>query len=227
MKEINFYNSTIPLNINLDIKGMGSHDLPYFLLETTSDHYRFDVIDFKPGDIVIDIGANIGTTSLYLAKKFPFIKIISIEPIPITYMCLVRNINANMINNIIPLNFAVTSHENPIEIYVHYNGPAGASSIVTEELDNHEKLIINSITLDQVFEFFNIEQCKLLKIDCEGAEYDILYNTKILTKVEYIRAELHFNKTFSELEMNYLADYCARIIGYYPKMFYESCRMAD
>ncbi len=43
--------------------------------------YDFDSINFKEGDVVIDIGGNIGMISIYLAKKFPFLKIYAFEPV--------------------------------------------------------------------------------------------------------------------------------------------------
>lgn len=45
------------------------------------DNYDFDSIDFKERDVVIDIGGNIGMVSIYLAKKYPFLKIYAFEPV--------------------------------------------------------------------------------------------------------------------------------------------------
>ena len=45
------------------------------------DDYNFDSIDFKDGDVVIDIGGNIGMVSIYLAKKYPFLKIYALNPL--------------------------------------------------------------------------------------------------------------------------------------------------
>jgi FkbM family methyltransferase len=46
--------------------------------------------------------------------------------------------------------------------------------------DNHmgkHDTMVQGTTLDEIFGAFHIEKCDLLKIDCEGAEYDILFHT--------------------------------------------------
>jgi hypothetical protein len=43
--------------------------------EMDRDEYKLNDIDFKPNDIVIDIGGNVGICSIYLAKRYPFLKI--------------------------------------------------------------------------------------------------------------------------------------------------------
>ena len=49
-------------------------------------------VNFKPGDIILDLGANLGIISLLLSKKFPFTKIYSFEASPINYKNFVKNI---------------------------------------------------------------------------------------------------------------------------------------
>jgi Methyltransferase FkbM domain len=53
--------------------------------------------------------------------------------------------------------------------------------------------MIPSAALDAVFDALGIENCKLLKIDCEGSEYEILLASRSLEKVEYLSGEFHFN----------------------------------
>ena len=196
--------------------------------ELASDNYKFSDINFNPEDIVIDIGGNIGIMSIYLAKKYPFLKIITIEPVYRTYMFLLRNIWLNKITNIFPINCAITGDGKQLTLYVDYSISGGASSkvIVT---DNHDTITVNSMTLDNIFEMFKLDKVKLLKIDCEGSEYEILYNTNNLSNIEYIRAEFHINKKLQEEGRSWddLATYCADIIGQYPKIYYEYCIMSD
>ncbi|MDR0595839.1 MAG: FkbM family methyltransferase [Puniceicoccales bacterium] len=76
---------------------------------------------------------------------------------------------------------------------------------------------MHSITLKKIFKKYDIKACKLLKIDCEGAEYEILYNTdkNILKRCEYLRGEFHEDVRIREA--GYSADtlkkYCDEIIG--------------
>ena len=77
--------------------------------ELRSDEYQLGPIDFWPGDVVIDIGGHIGLFSCYLAKKYPFLKILAFEPIPVSYRMFRRNLTLNEVRNIRLYNVAVTS----------------------------------------------------------------------------------------------------------------------
>ena len=50
-----------------------------------------------------------------------------------------------------------------------------------------------SETLDNIFEANRLQKCKLLKMDCEGAEHEILANTNALDKFERLSVEIHIN----------------------------------
>ncbi|MEV0342464.1 FkbM family methyltransferase [Nocardia sp. NPDC050713] len=66
--------------------------------ETTSAHgfYRRAAEHLRPGDIALDIGANIGLTAMMFADICPGIQVIAVEPAPMTYRCLDRNIAAHV-----------------------------------------------------------------------------------------------------------------------------------
>jgi hypothetical protein len=67
----------------------------------------------------------------------------------------------------------------------------GASAIVNTFKSNGLVTEIASMTLDEVFSVYEIDRCKLLKIDCEGMEYEILPYARVLDKVEYLVGEFH------------------------------------
>ena len=158
-------------------------------------------LDFKEGDVVIDIGANIGMISILLAKKFPFIKIYAFEPLKTNYNNLLKNIELNKIKEgiIYPHNKAVTKDESNIIMNVNLLNPGGSyiQSMASNDYNNfeyyNEEVNIESITLEKILKDNDIKNIKLLKIDCEGSEYDILYNTnnKILSNIENLYGEFH------------------------------------
>lgn len=189
-------------------------------------YYNFDSIDFKEGDIVIDIGANVGIVSIYLAKRYPFLKIYSFEPVKQNYDNLIKNIELNKIEKgiITAENVAITKDRREIDIVTPvYN--TGASSGVFKGRDlnifNSNTFIhIPSITFDDIFSKYKIEKCKLLKIDREGAEYEILYNanTDNLKKCEIMKLEFHpidLNIDANDKEINRINElykYCSQYI---------------
>lgn len=165
--------------------------------EIFSDNYKIleKNIKFNDGDIIVDLGACEGMFSIMMSKLFPQTKIISLEPVPSTYYNLVKNIELNECKNIDAVNLGVGKYEDDfMSVVVNKSGHAGGStSFCTFNPDIHEKTTINIISLDELFDIHDIKKCKLLKIDVEGAEYDALYNSSILYRVENLVGELHVN----------------------------------
>lgn len=177
-----------------------SNCVRYF--EGEVDDYNFDSIDFKYGDVVIDIGGNIGMVSIYLAKKYPFLKIYAFEPVKQNYENFLKNIELNNINEDIikVFNLAITKDRRDVILTSPFNN-SGASNIYNHfrgsgNIISNNDISIKSITFDDIFSNNNISKCKLLKIDCEGAEYEILYSANVenLKNCEYMRAEFHGKK---------------------------------
>jgi FkbM family methyltransferase len=158
------------------------------------DAYDFEHMDFKPGDIVVDIGGNIGMISILLAKKYPFLKIYAFEPVKQSYDNFVKNIELNQIpEGVITVeNIAVTKDSRSIKMQLNYENMGG--SRVAADIAPDEESTVPSTTLPHILEKDNIGKIKLLKIDCEGSEYEILYNTppEILSNTEFMRGEFHY-----------------------------------
>lgn len=183
------------------------------------DDYNFDSINFKDGDVVIDIGGNIGMVSIYLAKKYPFLKIYAFEPVKQNYENFLKNIELNNINKDIikVFNLAITKDRRDVILTSPFNN-SGASNIYNNfrgsgNIILNNDISIKSITFDDIFSNNNISKCKLLKIDCEGAEYEILYSANVenLKNCEYMRAEFH--KFYGEnSKREDLYNYCSKYI---------------
>jgi FkbM family methyltransferase len=198
--------------------------------EIFNDNYKVieNKVHFEPNDVVIDIGANIGAFSILLAILYPFIKVIAIEPVAETYIKLYQNIKLNNLKNITPINTAISNSNRRIQHIVYSPiGTGGASSYVTQGCENHNEIHISCLTLDEIFEHCHIDKCKLLKIDCEGAEYDILYGSTKLRQIEYLVGEFHENTLLrnSGHTPEKLAKYCADRVKY--MMYYEYCIMYE
>lgn len=165
---------------------------------------QFDNINFKKGDIVVDIGGNIGMVSIFLAKTYPFLKIYAFEPVRENYENFLENIKLNNIpeGTITVENKAVTKDGRKVSMCINENNSGGSavSDIQTDKAGyvyRPTSMDIESITLDEIYTKYKIKELKLLKIDCEGAEYEILGNTKesILENIKYLRGEFHNNKS--------------------------------
>lgn len=119
----------------------------------------------EPGDFVIDVGANIGTVSLAIASRVGAKgKVYSFEPHPKIYSFLVDNINLNGFKQIIPHNKALGSKAGTVYLSDHSD-----DSQNTVESSGHI-----SVKLDTLDNVVPEEPIKLIKIDVEGYEGEVL-----------------------------------------------------
>lgn len=153
---------------------------------------RNDYGKIAPQNVVIDIGANIGVFSLYAAQGGAA-KVYAYEPNRQAFEFLLRNIQQNGLSAvIIPSRAAVTSVDGE-----QVKFPVNASvlnKIITEESSSEFELV-DTISLETILSQF--EKVDLLKLDCEGAEYDILLNSNgaMFDKVQAVRMEYHWGRT--------------------------------
>lgn len=168
--------------------------------------YQTTHLHVRPGATIVDIGANVGVFSVLLAAANPQAKIIAVEPGHENLEFLYRNIASNKLNNVfvVPAACSGTSGEatlygrtvtNPVGLTKSYSHGA-LHSLFCRDVYGSEFTPLHQtslITLGNIFEKFGVTTCDLLKLDCEGAEYDILLNaTKdTLKRVSKISMEYH------------------------------------
>jgi FkbM family methyltransferase len=160
------------------------------------DNYRLRETDIDNG-VILDIGAHIGTFSMYASKFGKDVKIFSFEPEPLSFGLLSSNISANKLSDRVSVfNLAVSDKDGPGELFVDRNSTGEHSIIGTDG----KRISVELVSLDKVFKNNNIKGCRLMKMDVEGAEYKILYNTKpdILRRIDNIYMEYHNLKDIPE-----------------------------
>lgn len=186
--------------------------------ELTLNSYNIENIPFESNDVILDIGGHVGMVSIYLAKKYPFVQIFTFEPSYDNYCNLQENITINNISNIIAYNQAVTKDgRNAGMTVAHSNtGGGGLSELPLPEtrLPDYSYYTVASTILDNFMDTNNISKCKLLKIDCEGGEYEILLNSNKLNCIDYLSGEFHIDIRLQRLgySIEGLYNHCARFI---------------
>jgi len=150
--------------------------------------------------VILDIGGNIGTTSVYYGHMFPNAKIYSFEPVPDNYEILQKNIAE--FPNITGYNVALGKEDTKAKIYTYSdNDNTGGYSLYDLEVDKDKYQEITIKKTDSYLKEIGVGQVDLIKIDTEGAEYDILtsMNPDMLSKVRWIIGELHGERDFELL----------------------------
>jgi len=134
----------------------------------------------KPGDHVIDVGANFGSFSKEIALRIGDSgKLLSLEPVPETYQVLKNNLTKAGLNQVIPLCLAASDKEGPETLNVpnYADGSANFYSASLQETPNAEKISINCQTLDNLCTEYKLSPA-FIKIDVEGHEPAVLAGAK-------------------------------------------------
>lgn len=129
----------------------------------------------KPGSVVVDIGAQIGVFSIKAASCDQSVRVFSFEPFPQNFAMLTKNIELNKFEGrVIPFNQAVAASDGAATFYIHTHDSGGGSIYPHGDPATIREIKVPTVTLAHIFEKNKITQCAFMKIDCEGAELDIV-----------------------------------------------------
>lgn len=170
----------------------------FFIRKDTSDRLIVDEVcrlkvygsNIEKDATVVDVGANIGAYSLFAAKKATEGKVFSFEPENNNYRQLRKNIELNKIFNISTFRLGICDRECDTKLFLSDNNE-GAHTLYKYDSCKIQK--IKCIKLTDIFQQCKIKRADILKIDIEGAEYDILMSTskKVFNKIDRIVLEFH------------------------------------
>lgn len=150
---------------------------------------------------VLDIGANVGVTALYFADVFPAAKVYAFEPVPDNFAVLQKNVaNCARIRG---LNYGLGAADAELEMFASANPVNfGGFSLHPAGSDASRKVRIQVRNAAGAIRELGITQVDVIKIDTEGAEYDILtaLPEPVLAGAKYIVGELHGNRDFALLD---------------------------
>jgi len=168
----------------------------------------------KSKNVIVDVGANIGLFTFYAHMKFPKSKIISIEANPNNFKILEKNINNNKLSDIVKIfNNVVSSYEGHQPFYLSSN--SGWSSIYDKRGAKDGKLIyLEPISLSKLFQKSKLTIIDILKIDIEGAEYDILLNDDFLDNYPIKELFVEVDKNPRDERYSY-----SKLINYLQKIY--------
>jgi FkbM family methyltransferase len=142
--------------------------------------------------IVLDIGANLGVMTYYLAKSHPARSVFSFEPIPYNYENLLRLKNKFGLGNVKSFPIALGDRSGEIEMVlpvqnaVRFHGLAHVKEISADGIDKGELFRCPIQRLDEIEEL-KVEGIRLtgIKIDVENYEYFVLKGAESILKKHY------------------------------------------
>jgi FkbM family methyltransferase len=154
--------------------------------------------EFGPEPVVVDLGANAGYFSLWLLAHVPAARVYAYEPLPGNLAILERNRaqnpKATARLNVIAKAVTGTPVES-VEFHVQAaNDLSMSASIIRESITKSARSVrVAATTLSAIMDENSLTKIDLLKIDCEGAEYEILFRTPAdrFTRIQRIALETH------------------------------------
>ena len=198
---------------------------------TERQYERHDIV-IKEGDVIFDVGANIGLFSIFVKGVEPTAKVFAFEPISPTFEVLQKNIHLHSLEDVVLFNYGLSSENNPAKIFTFYPNMSANSTTKPEdtlaelediEVDQNSSKIENLFeeffqekeqvacevrTLSSVINELGIDSIDLLKIDVEGEEYEVFQSieAKDWPKIKQIVAEIHDQKRRLKQISQMLAD---------------------
>jgi FkbM family methyltransferase len=146
-----------------------------YLLGTAEPHLQRIIKEYvNVGDVVYDIGANIGYVSLSLARRVGASgSVVAFEPVPQTIALLRRNLQINGITNIQALEIAASDRRGKATMRVTEN--SSTASLIWHRNDpSANEVQIETISIDELVESGRLSTPSFVKIDVEGAEDKVL-----------------------------------------------------
>lgn len=148
------------------------------------------------GDVVLDIGANVGYFSFWVKQLYPNATIIAVEPVPANFALLEKNLCQFKDGKVFSEQCAITG-EKAQSITINLASENQNTVIATTkesffEHENVQKIKVKAMTIRELIAKFSLKKVDILKMDCEGSEYDIFYNDpEIVKQIRAIAMEVH------------------------------------
>lgn len=137
--------------------------------------------------VVVDLGGNVGFSAIYFAMRFPRATIFTLEPDPAAFRRLLKNVAP--FPGIRPFPLAAAAENGFLTLYS--NTGSTMSSSVHRRSQHVESRQVEAITLDEFVKQERIGAVDILKIDIEGAEFEVLRSTLCLDRVRFVVGEVH------------------------------------
>jgi FkbM family methyltransferase len=171
-----------PNGVEIKIVSQERDGISRLILREIDRDYYLDDLNISNNGRILEIGAHIGLVTIYLAKQYPQAIIDAFEPLKSNFKHLKANLAANGINANIH-NFAVTGDGRDVLMKPSKQNSGGSNIYATEGE------VVKSRSIQDLLH----PPIELLKIDCEGAEYEIFgrMTDAEIASIGAIRGEIH------------------------------------
>ena len=149
--------------------------------------------EIGPGETVVDVGANIGVFATYAATRAPGVTVHAYEPFPENVKWLRQNVARSGLTNVRVNQRAVCAETGVRHLQVNPEDWIMHSLFERDAGGRQPGIPVQCVSFDDVMNGEGVGLCDLLKLDCEGSEYEILQGCapETLGRVRRIVGEYH------------------------------------
>lgn len=168
-----------------------------FVLSPEFEGWMWKHLRFMEGNVFIDIGAHIGKYTVQIAKVVgEGGLVVAVEPHPENYKALVENIRLNGLRNVISVNAAAWCGEDNLRLFI--GDKCGHHSLVRSFGRGFIK--VRARALDGILRELKVEKADWVKIDVEGAEFEVLKGSLNTLRKHRPTVIIEITKNQSEIE---------------------------
>lgn len=162
----------------------------YVVKEMQRDPYHVRGI-VKDGDVVLDCGANIGAFASFVLSIAPNAKLICVEPMPSNAEAC--RVNLAKEQNCVVLQAAIMGTAGTITLQDFGDEQSACHSVMDYGVKGLKQIAVPAVTLDDIMSGQHIGLVQLLKLDVQGAEFDIFKHCsrETIDRMAYISMEIH------------------------------------
>jgi FkbM family methyltransferase len=152
--------------------------------------YDHPSIDWKRVRTIVDVGANVGAATIWFARRCRNAEIVAVEPARGTLARLEANLRTNRLENRVSVVPAALSGRTG-SAYLSENGSSVYAQTRTTSSPGTER--VEALSLADLLDRYGLDEVDVLKLDCEGAEFDALLacDEELLSRVRTIVGEYH------------------------------------
>lgn len=198
---------------NFKVTGTNAASLLYLFQEIfLNKEYFFTATTNSPK--IVDCGANIGVAILYFKKLYPEAEIIGIEPNPIAFRLLEKNVKQNNLKGVTLLNLCLSDKEGTESFF---SEPGGTNNLSASIFMARGKQFVIEIPATRLSSIIRDSIFDLIKIDIEGAERQVfndLKEKKLLACSRVYFMEYHHHEQMEDIFPQLLESYQAEGFKY-------------
>lgn len=170
------------LEDEFDVRLNNYPDIPFLVRAGTADPNPFrqvvlerqylDVLELAPlTEFILDLGANVGYSTLWFAIQYPHASICAVEPLPSNYARLRRQIEAaGLSDRVTALEVAVDAKPGTSDFYQLQEGFFHTSGSLLPERERFAVCRVECVTMAQILDQARFPHVDIIKMDVEGAE---------------------------------------------------------